>query len=666
MRLSVGLKIGGGFFLVTLMLVLAGGIGFNGAVKLGGAVDYFANNAWSSGGGASALISSVQKQATLMGTVTSGVTPLTADESSALKTANEEAHAAVATLSKAGVVSAEQIDKLNILYADYQTAQQTLVAHHTEYAKKRIAAFDEFSKFQAYMKVLEFYSNNIYRLPNVDQSDKFSLITSFFKNKLALQTRFYYMQRFLGGDARDEMLNELGGALEDLLDESETLTEQELMEAEIRSGEFSGNSYAALLTKNIKAHQTSFETLVTAYDQFRATQKVYDSVKRKTLSQVDGFVTQVGEIVDKEALQSKDTTSGVYTATIVSIIVGVLIAVAATFFCVITVVKPIIAAGIRMRDIATGDGDLTLTLPVNGNDEIAYMGKNFNLFVSKIRDIIISTVKISERLEKSAIELQGLSNATTRAASEQQSGSQQIATALYEMTTSFQEVARNAASAEETTNMANENVKLSQAAVNSNRDSIHRLSQDIGAAKNVISQLADESQSVAGILNVIRGIAEQTNLLALNAAIEAARAGEQGRGFAVVADEVRTLAQKTQQSTSEIQDVIEGLQGKSSEAVSVIENSSKRAEASVGFAGEVTEQLSKVSSAVQAVFEMNAQIAAAAEEQAAVAEDINKNVTHISDVSEQTSADAHAALNASDDVHSLVTDLSKLVHQFKV
>lgn len=666
MRLSVGLKIGGGFFLVTLMLLIAGGIGFNGALKLGGAVDYFANNAWSSGGGASALTSSVQKQATVMGEVASGVTPITSTENSVLQEANEEARTAITILAEAGIVSEEQIDGLDVLYSEYQTAQQTLIAHHTAYAKARESAFQEFANFEEFMKVLEFYSNNVYRLPNVDQGDKFDLITAYFKTKLALQTRFYYMQRFLSGDERKLMLDELESVAEDLADESEELADLELTDVKMRSGKFTGKTYADYLTKSIELHQSSFESLVKAYDQFKNTQKVYDSVKTKTLQQVDEFVAQVGELVAVEAENSQSTTQGVYTATIVSIILGVIIAVGATMFCIVTVVKPIIAAGIRMRDISSGDGDLTLTLPVNGNDEIAYMGKNFNKFVSKIRDIIVATVDISDHLQKSAIQLRDLSNSTTKAASEQQSGSQQIATALYEMTTSFQEVAQNAANAEETTNLANTSVKRSQEAVISNRDSITELSQEIESAKDVISALASESQSVAGILNVIKGIAEQTNLLALNAAIEAARAGEQGRGFAVVADEVRTLAQKTQHSTSEIEDVIEGLQGKSSEAVAVIQKSSQRASSSVGFAEEVTEQLQTVSKAVEDVFQMNTQIATASEEQASVAEDINRNVTHISDVSEQTASDAHAALEASDEVHKLVGELSGLVHQFKV
>ncbi len=666
MRLTVGLKIGGGLFLVTLMLIVAGGVGFGGAVKLGGVVDYFANKAWTSGESASALISSVQKQASTVGVLTKGVSGISNDQRKALESTSETAAQAIDGLAAAGIATPEQIESLKALYSKYQSSQSQLISEHSAYVAKRSAAFEDFGTFNRFMKVLEFYSKNVYRLPNVDQSDKFDLITMYFRTKLALQTRFYYMQRLLGGDDPASMKDELEGAMEELDEESAELADLDLTDSEMRSGEFAGKTYADYLTESIKTHQTTFEALVTSYDKFKNTQDAYEQVRINTLSQVEKFVNQVTETVAFEAANSSETKQGIYTATVASIIIGVLLAIGATIFCVVSVVRPIVEVGIRMRDISSGDGDLTQTLPVKGNDEIAYMGKNFNKFVAKTRGIISETISIAEQLQHSASALKSLSIKTSDAAREQQSGSQQIATALYEMTTSFQQVAQNAANAEETTNRANDNVKLSMSAVDSNRNSITHLAKEVSSAKEVIARLAEESQSVAGILSVIQGIAEQTNLLALNAAIEAARAGEQGRGFAVVADEVRNLAQKTQQSTSEIQDVINGLQSKSGEAVSVIENSANKAEQSVQLAGEVTSHLNEVCHSVEQVFQMNTQIATASEEQASVAEDINRNVTHINDISQQTASDAEASNQASESMNSLVNQLTKLVHQFKV
>jgi len=666
MRLTVGMKIGGGFFLVTLMLLIAGGIGFNGALKLGGAVDYFAKQAWSSGAAASQFTSSIQQQTTILEKMTAGVTSLNDDDKKSLSLANKLAESSIEGIINAGIVTQTEVDNLQSLYDQYQLFQKKLIEHHSNYAIKRDLAFSEFVAFEKFMKVLEFYSNNIYQLPNIDQLDKFELVTYFFTTKLALQTRFYYMQRFLGGDDRAVMLDEMESAWEDLIDESSELSDLELTDVKIRDGVYSGETYASLLTQQINEHKTSFDTLISSYDEYQKTKVDYEATKNTTLKNVNDFINNLGGTINAAAEESSNTKSRVYTATIIAIIVGILIAIAATSFCVVTVIKPIVLAGQRMKEISSGDGDLTLTLPVNGNDEIAYLGSNFNEFVNKVHNLISLTIDISKQLSISSVELQSLAKKTSQATTSQQDGSLQIAAALHEMTLSFQEVAQSASSAETLTNETNVNVNSCITSVAKNRSSIEDLSSDIAHASDVISQLAKESESVGSILNVIGGIADQTNLLALNAAIEAARAGEQGRGFAVVADEVRVLAQKTQQSTGEIKKVIEGLQQKSNEAVTAIDNSSEKALSSVSYANDVSEKLELVGGSVVQVFDMNALIAAATEEQSAVAEEININVTRISDLSAITSTDADSALSASQNLFELVEKIHNVVGQFKV
>jgi len=666
MRLTVGLKIGGGFFLVTLMLIIAGGIGFNGALKLGGAVDYFAKQAWSTGAAASQFTSSIQKQTTILEKMTAGVTPLDNKEEKSLELANKQAENAIEQIITAGIVTQTETDNLRSLYDKYQLFQKQLISHHSNYAIKRDFAFSEFVAFEKFMKVLEFYSNNIYQLPNIDQLDKFELVTYFFTTKLALQTRFYFMQRFLGGDDRIVMLDEMESAWEDLIDESSELSDLELTDVKIRDGAYSGETYASLLTLQINEHKTSFDTLISSYDQYQKTKVDYEAIKNNTLKNVNDFVNNLGGTINAAAEQSSNTKSRVYTATIIAIVVGILIAFAATFFCVVTVIRPIVLAGQRMKEISSGDGDLTLSLPVNGHDEIAYLGSNFNEFINKVHNLVSLTIGISKQLSTSSVELQSLAKKTSQATTSQQDGSHQIAAALHEMTISFQEVAQSASNAETVTNETNESVNSCITSVAKNRSSIEELSSDIAHASDVISQLEKESESVGSILNVIGGIAEQTNLLALNAAIEAARAGEQGRGFAVVADEVRVLAQKTQQSTGEIKKVIEGLQKKSSEAVTVIDNSAQKALSSVSYANDVSEKLEMVGGAVLQVFDMNALIAAATEEQSSVAEEINVNVTRISDLSALTSNDADSALVSSQRLFELVEEIHQVVGQFKV
>ncbi len=241
----------------------------------------------------------------------------------------------------------------------------------------------------------------------------------------------------------------------------------------------------------------------------------------------------------------------------------------------------------------------------------------------------------------------------------------QMATAVTQMSASIQEVASNAQLSAEAAQRANEETLRSRGVVNSTMEHIQRLASEIQQASGVIQQLESESEQISTVINVINAVAEQTNLLALNAAIEAARAGEQGRGFAVVADEVRTLANRTHESTKEIKEMIENLQTGTQQAVDAINTSKTQAETSVEKAGEAVNSLDVITEAVSSINNMNVQIAAAVEQQNAVAKEINQNVVTIRELSQSTVDGVHVSLANSEEMRTQAQSLSKLVDQFR-
>ncbi|WP_430523258.1 methyl-accepting chemotaxis protein [Pseudomonas granadensis] len=242
----------------------------------------------------------------------------------------------------------------------------------------------------------------------------------------------------------------------------------------------------------------------------------------------------------------------------------------------------------------------------------------------------------------------------------------QVATAVQEMTATAQDVARNATQAAQAASHADQAATQGMQIVRDTSNSIGVLAREIGKAVEVVQTLAKDSENINAILTAIRGIAEQTNLLALNAAIEAARAGEQGRGFAVVADEVRNLAQKTQQATEEIQSMIQQLQQGTRDVVRVMEDSQNRTDESVQHAAKAAEALETITHAVSVINDMNTQIASAAEEQSAVADDINRNVINIGQVANEVAGGADESSSASAGLTKLAEQQRRLINQFKV
>ncbi len=319
-----------------------------------------------------------------------------------------------------------------------------------------------------------------------------------------------------------------------------------------------------------------------------------------------------------------------------------------------------------MEDIARGEGDLTRRLDARGRDEVAHLAEAFNLFVAKIQETVGQVGGATAQLAAASEELSTITGQSKDSIERQKIQTEQVVTAINQMTATVQEVARSAQNAAHAATQADDEAHTGSGVVNGTIEAIDRLAQDVERAANVIHEVERNSNDIGQVLEVIREIADQTNLLALNAAIEAARAGEQGRGFAVVADEVRTLASRTQQSTKEIEAMIDKLQGGARDAVTVMEEGRSRARDSVEHAGRAGDALSSITRAVATISDMNAQIASAAEEQSQVAEEINRNVTAINDITEDNALSAEQTAESSDGLAHLAHDLQMLVGHFKV
>jgi methyl-accepting chemotaxis protein len=272
----------------------------------------------------------------------------------------------------------------------------------------------------------------------------------------------------------------------------------------------------------------------------------------------------------------------------------------------------------------------------------------------------------SDRVTAAADQMASATTGSKQGAAQQQVEITQVATAMNQMSATVQEVARNAASAADAAQQASTQANQGKGIVTEGVSAIQSLAAEVERAAEVIHKLELDSASIGKVVDVIKGIAEQTNLLALNAAIEAARAGEQGRGFAVVADEVRTLATRTQESTQEIQQMIERLQACATDAVKVMDSGRKQAHISVEKSVAAGNALGAITSSVTAISDMNTQIASAAEEQGAVAEEINRNIVNISQVADQTVAGAQQTAASSEVLSKLAVQLQDLVAKFRV
>ena len=326
--------------------------------------------------------------------------------------------------------------------------------------------------------------------------------------------------------------------------------------------------------------------------------------------------------------------------------------------------KPLQTAVSAMQTLAAGD--LTMDINIESNDETGQLLTALKAMMEKFRSMIQQINNATTQLATAAEEMSAITNETNNGMQLQRSETDQVATATNEMNATVQEVANHAALASDAAQHAQQEAQSGKKVVNETVQVITILANEVEETAAVIQKLEVESTNISTVVNVIRSIAEQTNLLALNAAIEAARAGEQGRGFAVVADEVRTLAKRTQESTQEIRKMIENLQTGSKNAVRVMEQGRNRTRDTVEQATKAGASLEIITHAVSTIVDMNIHIANAIQEQTAVAAEISRNIVNISHVSDQTAHATQQLSQSSIDLSRLAIDLQSLVNQFKV
>lgn len=377
---------------------------------------------------------------------------------------------------------------------------------------------------------------------------------------------------------------------------------------------------------------------------------------------VDGLEKQVADMDDNVAGALGNAVVGSITTSLIALAIIVFFAL----IVVRSIIRPLKSAVSAMDDIASGDGDLTRRLEIGGKDELGQLATAFNSFADQVHGLVERVLSSTRTLNEASAELNQIMGEAGQGVERQKSESDQVATAMHEMTAAAQEVANNASEASDAADHASVQVSDAQGLVHQTIEVIGGLSEQVEEGVSVIEMLGSDSRKIDSVLEVIREIADQTNLLALNAAIEAARAGEAGRGFAVVADEVRTLASRTQKSTQEIQETIERLQSGAGNAVKLIGSISERSEATVAETCKVSDALQRINQAVGTINDMNTQIASAAEEQTSVSETINQNVHEIVAITEQTAQGTHRAGLATQRLKALAADMSDQVSRYRV
>jgi methyl-accepting chemotaxis protein len=400
------------------------------------------------------------------------------------------------------------------------------------------------------------------------------------------------------------------------------------------------------------ARSLSYGNAQKAFENLR---NYIDVLQEKRLVHVDEFSQKIESDLEYINLKS-----------IIIVLVALAVMLITAYGLPLIVIRPMQEISHRIENIADGDGDLTIRLDDKRQDELGVLALQVNRFMNKLQVLIRNILQNADQVAASAESMMTVSARSQRAADHQSLAISMVVSAVNELTVAIQEVARNTSDTAQSTQDLARTTDEVQGGIHSAVEKVQQLSKRIEDSANVMLRLEDQAKEVTSVIDVIRGVAEQTNLLALNAAIEAARAGEQGRGFAVVADEVRSLASRTQQSTQDIQTILGQLQQGVQSAVAAMNASSNMTQDAVQSANKAGTSLSSIGSGVKSISDMTIQIATAAEEQSSVTAEIDKNLVQLNDLAVDTAKDATSTAEYCQNLNVLSLEMKQLLSRFKI
>lgn len=493
------------------------------------------------------------------------------------------------------------------------------------------------------------------------------LVNSASEARLALLNRLNLLNRFKSNTEDADTIQRLEQVYGDLEYSGDIFAESEIMGSKlVENGPYQGKSYGGLVRELVGIHGKQFEQVMELYVRLKESKQAYSDVADSLIEFGQQLLANIDASVENQRSELSDLLERGTQTIITVLVLGIILGIGIYWVTVKAITGPINQVRGQMEDIAAGEGDLTILLKVKGEDEVADLANAFNAFTGKLRGIVQSLQNHIAELVDATSKISVVAEQTQTQTISQQNELNGVAKAINNLSSGSTHVVTNTSEAAEGAQMANNEAQKGLEIMESTIKTIENVASEVDQTSAAVNDLGVKSDQIGVVLEVIRTISEQTNLLALNAAIEAARAGEQGRGFAVVADEVRGLAARTHDSIGEIQEIIDQLQSGTSNVIRQINSVRENAASSVTPVTEAGETLRSITHAVESINNLNAEIASTAQTQSQTATDVDSNIVNISNMANESTENAQTLMNATNTLIQLGDELQQLASQFKV